>query len=182
MRRALLSIDYTNDFVADNGALTCGKPAQDIESEIVRVTKEAIENGDFVVFAIDAHKAGDLYHPETKLYPPHNIMGTDGRKLYGTLHNVYEQYKERENVYWMDKTRYSALAGTDLLLQLRARGIEEVHITGVTTDICCLHTCVDLYNEHYPLVIHEKAVASFNPDGHVWALGHFKNCLGAKIV
>ena len=25
MKKALLIIDYTNDFVADNGALTCGK-------------------------------------------------------------------------------------------------------------------------------------------------------------
>ena len=28
MKKALLNVDYTVDFVADNGALTCGKPGQ----------------------------------------------------------------------------------------------------------------------------------------------------------
>ena len=28
MTKALLIIDYTNDFIADDGALTCGKPGQ----------------------------------------------------------------------------------------------------------------------------------------------------------
>ncbi|MED1372847.1 isochorismatase, partial [Bacillus paranthracis] len=28
MKRALINIDYTYDFVAEKGALTCGKPGQ----------------------------------------------------------------------------------------------------------------------------------------------------------
>ena len=47
----------------------------------------------------------------------------------------------------MDKTRYSAFAGTDLEMKLRERGIEEVHLVGVCTDICVLHTAVDAYNK-----------------------------------
>lgn len=35
MTKALLIIDYTNDFVADNGALTCGKSAQELEDYLV---------------------------------------------------------------------------------------------------------------------------------------------------
>jgi nicotinamidase-related amidase len=31
---ALLIIDYTNDFVDDKGALTCGKPAQELDDAI----------------------------------------------------------------------------------------------------------------------------------------------------
>ena len=34
MKRALINIDYTVDFVADEGALTCGKPGQEIEAAI----------------------------------------------------------------------------------------------------------------------------------------------------
>ena len=37
MTKALLIIDYTNDFVADNGALTCGKPAQELEDYLVQL-------------------------------------------------------------------------------------------------------------------------------------------------
>ena len=34
-------------------------------------------------FAIDAHDVEDPFHPESKLFPPHNIIGTSGRDLYG---------------------------------------------------------------------------------------------------
>jgi nicotinamidase-related amidase len=36
--RALLSIDYTNDFVATNGKLTTGEAGQAIEQELTRET------------------------------------------------------------------------------------------------------------------------------------------------
>ena len=32
---------------------------------------------------MDLHFEEDPYHPETKLFPPHNIEGTSGRHLYG---------------------------------------------------------------------------------------------------
>ncbi|MGG3467662.1 isochorismatase family cysteine hydrolase [Neobacillus pocheonensis] len=178
---ALINIDYTYDFVADDGALTCGKPGQAIEEKISQLTKEFIQNGDFVVFAIDVHDQGDECHPETKLFPPHNLRGTVGRDLFGSLHAVYEENKQRENVAFMDKTRYSAFAGTDLEIKLRERGITEVHLVGVCTDICVLHTAVDAYNKGFKIVVHKDAVASFNPAGHEWALGHFAQSLGAMV-
>ena len=178
----MLSIDYTNDFVAENGALTCGKPGQDIEGEMVRLTREFIQNGDFVVFAVDRHIAGDKNHPETRLFPPHNIDGGNGRLLFGGLQAVYDEYRNAPNVYWMDKTRYSAFAGTDLFLKLKERGITEIHLSGVCTDICVLHTMVDGYNLGFNMTAHEHAMASFNPAGHEWAIGHFKHSLGAEVV
>ncbi len=181
-KRALINVDYTYDFVADEGALTAGKPAQAIEEKIVALTREFIEAGDYVVFAIDAHKEGDAFHPETKLYPPHNIVGTSGRDLYGELADVYKQHKDKENVYYFDKTRYSAFSGTDLEIRLRERGIEEIHIVGVSTDICVLHTAVDAYNKGFKIIIHKDACASFSQVGHEWALDHFKNSLGAEVV
>jgi len=179
--RALLSIDYTNDFIAADGALTCGPPGQAIERQITDITRDFIENGDFVVFAVDLHRRDDVRHPESWLFPPHNIEGTAGRALYGALGTLYGAHKDRPNVAWMDKTRYSAFAGTDLYLRLTERQISEVHVTGVCTDICVLHTLVDAYNLGYSLFVWEKAVASFNETGHRWALEHFQNTLGATL-
>lgn len=179
--KALINIDYTFDFVADNGALTCGKPGQAIEQKITQITNEFIENGNYVVFAIDVHDQGDEFHPETKLFPPHNLRGTSGRDLFGVLQDVYEKNKDRENVEFMDKTRYSAFAGTDLEIKLRVRGITEVHLVGVCTDICVLHTAVDAYNKGFKIVVYKDAVASFNQAGHDWALGHFEQSLGAMV-
>lgn len=181
-KRALINVDYTYDFVAEKGALTCGAPGQAIEKAITAITKEFISNGDFVVFAIDIHEEGDVLHPETKLFPPHNIAGTAGRDLYGELGKVFQENRDKESVYWMDKTRYTVFAGTDLEMRLRARGITELHLVGVCTDICVLHTAVDAYNKGFDIVVHESAVASFDPQGHEWALRHFKNTLGATVV
>ncbi|MEH7416153.1 isochorismatase family cysteine hydrolase [Neobacillus drentensis] len=179
--KALINIDYTYDFVADAGALTCGVPGQQIEAKIVELTRGFIENGDYVVFAIDVHDKGDQYHPETKLFPPHNLRGTAGRDLFGDLQGVYDDNKQLENVAYMDKTRYSAFAGTDLEIKLRERGILEVHLVGVCTDICVLHTAVDAYNRGFKIVVYKDAVASFNQAGHEWALDHFELTLAAMV-
>ena len=180
--KALINIDYTNDFVAPDGALTCGAPGLAIEGALCGVTEEFIKNGDFVVFAVDRHSPGDCLHPETKLFPPHNLRGTDGRKLYGRLGALFARHENADNVYWMDKTRYSAFAGTDLFIRLRERGIDEIHVAGVCTDICVLHTLVDAYNLGFGLNVRAAAVASFNPEGHIWALRHFEGSLGAKVI
>ncbi|WP_239325425.1 cysteine hydrolase family protein [Snodgrassella gandavensis] len=180
--KALISIDYTNDFIATNGALTTGLVGQSIEEEMVDVARTFIEQGDFVVFAIDAHQANDQYHPENKLFPPHNIIGTEGQDLYGSLKQLYTINQSNPQVYWLNKRHYSAFSGTDLDLRLRERNITEIHLTGVCTDICILHTAVDAYNLNYKIVIHQHAVASFDTTGHNWALKHFQNTLGATII
>ncbi|MDS9471159.1 cysteine hydrolase family protein [Sporosarcina pasteurii] len=180
MKKALLVIDYTVDFVAEEGALSCGEPGRALESYIASLTEQFIDEEQFVVFPVDVHELNDPFHPETEPFPPHNIRGTAGRDLYGSLLQVYE--KNKDKVVWMDKTRFSAFAGTDLELQLRARGITELHLVGVCTDICILHTSVDAYNKGFDIFIHEKGVASFNQAGHEWALGHFENTLNAKII
>ncbi|AKG35121.1 cysteine hydrolase family protein [Paenibacillus durus] len=176
--RALIVIDYTKDFV--DGSLPVGQTGIDIEERICRLTEEFAENGDFVVMAVDLHEQDDAYHPESRLFPPHNLRGSEGRELYGRLKDVYEV--RRDDIYWMDKTRYSAFCGTNLEQKLRERGITELHLIGVCTDICVLHTAVDAYNKGFSIVVHQDAVASFNPEGQSWALGHFAGSLGAKVV
>lgn len=181
-KRALINIDYTYDFVAKDGKLTCGVPGQEIEAKIVSLTEEFIETGDFVTFGIDAHEEGDNYHPETALFPSHNINNTPGKELYGKLADVYNKNKQNNNVYYFDKTRYSAFAGTNLEIKLRERNIKEVHLVGVCTDICILHTAIDAYNKGFNIVVHKDGVASFNEGAHEWALSHFENTLGAKVI
>ncbi len=179
MKKALLVIDYTEDFVAEDGALTCGPPGIALREYITELTETFLNEGHFVVMPVDVHDLNDSYHPETKQFPPHNIRGTAGRNLYGPHQRLYDEHKEE--IHWMDKTRFSAFTGTDLELLLRARGISELHLVGVCTDICILHTAVDAYNRGFSIVVHEKGVASFDLAGHEWALRHFEHTLGATV-
>jgi nicotinamidase-related amidase len=176
--KALIVIDYTFDFVL--GKLPCGQPAVEIEDRVAALTEQFVSGGEFVVMAVDLHEEQDAYHPEQRLFPPHNIRGTEGRRLYGKLDTVYQA--NRDSVYWMDKTRYSAFCGTDLEQRLRERRISELHLIGVCTDICVLHTAVDAYNKGFDIRVHRDAVASFNPAGHEWALQHFAQVLGAEVL
>ena len=179
--RGLIIVDYSNDFVHPDGALTAGEPAQQLDEYIATLAQEFIDNGDYVVFANDLHHEGDPYHPETQLFPPHNLEGTWGRELYGEVSQVYEANKDKPNVYWTDKRRYSAFVGTEIDVRFRERGITEVWIVGVVTDICILHTAMNAYNLGYHAVIPRAGVASFNQVGHEWALEHFTNTLNFEV-
>lgn len=75
-RKALIVVDYSYDFIADDGRLTCGKPGQDIESFILKRLETYQSEGQDIFFMMDLHYENDMFHPETKLFPPHNIEGT----------------------------------------------------------------------------------------------------------
>lgn len=180
--RGLICIDYTYDFIASDGALTTDCYGQSIEHKLAQLIEDAFIAGDYVVFAVDYHELNDPYHPETKLFPPHNIVGSKGRNLYGQVQTVYDTWKNSDQCYWLDKRRYSAFSGTDLDQRLRERGITHLILTGVCTDICVLHTAIDAYQLGYQITIPECCVASFNPNGHQWALTHFQSVLGATIL
>jgi nicotinamidase-related amidase len=181
MKNALIIIDFVYDFVADDGKLTCGKPAQEIDDFIASRVEKAAKNGDFIVVASDCHAPNDTFSPEHRLFPPHCVDGTPGAAPFGQTGRAIKALPPEQTLY-IDKLRYSAFAGTNLDMKLRERDVTQVYLTGVCSDICVLHTAVDAYNLGYKIHVYEKGVASFNAEGHRFALSHFKNTLGADIL
>jgi nicotinamidase-related amidase len=181
MKKALILIDYVNDFVSDSGSLTCGKPAQNIDQFISKTVTAFNGGGHFIITANDNHKLKDNYNPETRLFPAHCIEGTEGALIYGETAKSVSKVKQ-EQLHFVGKTRYSAFAGTDLDLYLREREVKDVYLAGVCTDICVLHAAIDAYNLGYRVHVYEKGVASFDPKGHAFALNHIKTCLGGIIL
>ncbi len=114
--RALLVVDYSYDFIADDGLLTCGKPGQNIEDFIVSRINDFNYYQDHIFFLMDLHYLHDIHHPESKLFPPHNIVDTSGRELYGKVGKLYETIKAQPNVHFIDKTRYDSFFGTRLIV------------------------------------------------------------------
>ena len=180
MKKALIIVDYNNDFVADNGTLTCGKPGQAIDDNIARVVTEFSESGDFIFNACDNHTENDEYHPE-KIFPAHCICGTLGRELYGNTLKAVNKVNPKQLIQ-IEKYKLSSFAGTNLDVKLRERNIKDIYLVGVCSDICVLHTAIDAYNLGYNIYIYENGIASFNAEGHAFALSHFKNVLGATIL
>jgi nicotinamidase-related amidase len=172
VKRALLLVDYIHDFVDDDGALTVGKPAQDIKENIERAISRMDKN-DLIVVANDSHD-WDAPHPEKKLFPPHALAGTIGAETVAE-----EALKDAmAPSITVKKQRYSAFYRTGLLDMLRAAGVKKLYLAGVCTDICVLHTAVDAYNAGFDTTVLSDCVASFNQAGHEFAMAHFRNVLG----
>ncbi|MCG7334613.1 cysteine hydrolase [Sporosarcina sp. ACRSM] len=177
-KEALLIVDMSNDFVADNGTLTVGKPAQDIVPYIKDLATTFLAGGDLVVVSMDAHQPDD---PHFELWPPHNIVGTEGQQLYGELYDWFESHQENKNLIYSPKTNYNAFFKTDLADTLRNSGVEKVHTVGVTTDICDFLTVAGADAEGFKTAIHKRGIATFTELGETM-LNHMERCFHTEII
>ena len=189
-KKAFVLIDYTNDLIADGGVLSCGKPAQDIAPVACRYFDKFLANGDFVVVCNDSHDAPDEndcldpYHPETAIFPRHNVQGTWGAELFDGVKEKWESINKAhpfETVYFR-KMRFSAFVGTKLDIWLRSRGVTEVVLGGVCTNICVLHTAIDAYNRGYKVTVADDATVSDTDANKQFAMDHMHGLLGADVI
>ena len=147
---------------------------------IRRIVEEEMAAGTPIVFTKDSHVENDR---EFEMFPPHCIVGTEE-------HDLVEELREFEDdaAAVIEKTRYSAFYGTELEKVLEQHQPDEVHMVGVCTDICVLHTAADLRNRDYRVVIRSEGVETFDAPGHEgeevnrFALAHAEGILGAKVV
>jgi nicotinamidase-related amidase len=66
----------------------------------------------------------------------------------------------------VDKTRYSAFAGSDLLTHLQERQADGIIVTGSETDVCVLATVLAAVDLGYRVVVVTDAVCSSSDEGH----------------
>lgn len=184
MQRALLVVDYSNDFVHEAGALSAGLAGQVLDGPILAEIERAHAAGEFIFVCHDEHTADDAYHPEAALFPAHHVKGGWGAEFYGASGRLLKQLLEDgdQHVIYVPKQRYSAFFGTPLDMMLRARGVQQLTVVGLCTDICVLHTVIDATYLGYRVRVPEAACATIMPHGQEWALAHMKNCLGVEIV
>lgn len=177
-KEALLIVDMSEDFVADNGTLTVGKPGQVIVPYIKQLATDFLSKGNIVVVSMDAHQPED---PHFELWPPHNVVNTKGQQLYGDLDTWFQENKDHEQVIYSPKTNYNAFFQTGLADELRESGVEKVHIVGVTTDICVFLTTGGADAEGFKTTVHKKGVATFTDLGETM-LNHMERCFHTEII
>ena len=66
----------------------------------------------------------------------------------------------------IDKTRYSAFIGSQLVEHLRAREADGLIVTGSETDVCVLATALGAVDLGYRIILVRDAVCSSSDEGH----------------
>ncbi|MBA3261803.1 MAG: nicotinamidase [Thermoleophilaceae bacterium] len=154
MARALLIIDFQNDFTA-GGALAV--PDGDAIADRVN---GLIGSGDFdlVVATRDWHPPDHAsFTDQGGPWPPHCVQGTHGAELHPSV--------PREKIdavvdagYERDLEGYSGFEQTDLASILRAHAIDEVMVAGLATDYCVKQTAADALREGFRVTIDRGAI------------------------
>jgi nicotinamidase-related amidase len=159
MRRALVIVDYQNDFVT--GAL--GSPsAEAIECSIVSKIDAYLGEGDDIFFTMDTHDKGYLGTDEGMHIPiEHCMKGTPGRDIFGKV----AEYQHLGRT--MEKGTFGSFDLTGML-----KGYDEIELCGVATNICIIANAVILKTA-FPdsrIIVDPRCTASYDADLHLKAL------------
>jgi nicotinamidase-related amidase len=173
-RTALLVIDIQHDFCAPNGFsgrfggdLSTMEPAIDAALRIIPAARRA---GLTLVFM------RVITRPETDPLPLLRLMERRGRAggaalcRAGTPGAGYYRVAPEPSDIEIEKIRFDSFIGTDLDAQLRARGIDTVIVTGVSTDCCVDSTSRSAFQRDYDVFVVTDACAAGSPHLHYGAL------------
>lgn len=170
-KRALVVVDMLRDFIEEGAVLECGEGGRAALPRVAEAVERARREGWPVVWVCDRHLPDDS---EFEVWPVHCVAGTPGAELVPPLSAA-----PGEKV--VPKRRYSGFFGTDLDLYLREKGVEEIVLAGVCTNICVLYTAADARMRNYRVTVLRDAVASFDKEAHEWALRELERTLGARV-
>jgi nicotinamidase/pyrazinamidase len=152
MSRALLIIDFQNDFTA-GGALAV--PGGDEIAEPIRRLAPSFK---FVAATRDWHPPDHAsFQAQGGPWPVHCVAGTRGAELHPGMADVrvdalVDVGRER------DDEGYSGFEKSDLAQLLRDAGADEVYVCGLATDYCVRASAIDACEEGFDVTVIEDAV------------------------
>ena len=155
MGRALIVVDYQNDFNPPDGALAVAGG-----DEIAGRINELAASGDFdmVVATRDWHPPDHgSFAEQGGPWPVHCVRDTAGAQL----HPAFDASAVDEVV---DKGQdvgtegYSGFDGTRLAELLRERDVQQVTVVGLATDYCVKNTVLEALQEGFTVIVDTNAV------------------------
>jgi nicotinamidase/pyrazinamidase len=179
-KRALIVVDVQNDF-CPGGSLAVAH-GDEVVAPLNQLMTEFLENGEPVF------KSRDWHTPQTKhfaayggTWPVHCVQHTRGAEFHPAL--LEDKHIRVISKGLGDEDSYSAFDGTDLALQLRRLGVEEVWVGGLATDYCVKQTVLDALKEGFRVKALENAMrpVEVNPGDGARALAEMK-AAGAEVV
>jgi nicotinamidase/pyrazinamidase len=153
MARALLVIDFQNDFTPPDGAL-----AVDGGDEIGEPVKRLAEDIGLVFATRDWHPPDhSSFDTQGGPWPVHCVQGTPGAELHPAMADVEVQAivdvgRER------DDQGYSGFEKSNLAELLREHGVDEVVVCGLATDYCVRASTIDACREGFDVAVATDAI------------------------
>ncbi|MFI4987617.1 MAG: cysteine hydrolase family protein [Alphaproteobacteria bacterium] len=182
---ALVIIDMQRDFVEPGGfGEALGNDVSLLQKAIAptkRVLQAARKAGIFVVHTREGHR------PDLSDLPPAKKArgklkcgigdkGPMGRILvrgeYG--HDIIDELKPKAGEPVVDKPGKGAFYATDLDAMLKSRGIKQLIVCGVTTEVCVNTTVREANDRGFEALVLEDCVASYFPEFQKYALEMIK--------
>lgn len=154
MARALVIVDYQNDFTPPDGALAV--PEGDT---IAGHLNELARSGDYdlVVATRDWHPPDHGSFAPGGRWPVHCVQGTPGAELQEGLDtNAVDLVLDKGQDPQTEG--YSAFEGTELDTILRDHGIDEVTVVGLATDYCVRNTALDALAQGFRVNVDPEGV------------------------
>jgi nicotinamidase/pyrazinamidase len=179
-KRALILVDVQNDF-CPGGALAVAH-GDEVVPPLNNLADQFLRRGEPVF------RTRDWHPPKTKhfadyggTWPVHCVQDTKGAEFHPDL--VDDIHIRTISKGMGDEDSYSAFDGTDLALQLRRLGVEEVWVGGLATDYCVKNTVLDALKEGIEVKALEDAMRAveINPGDGERAIEEMKTA-GAEIV
>ena len=155
MGRALVVVDFQNDFASPDGALSVAGG-----DRLAPRINELMRSGDYdlVVATRDWHPPDHGSFAERGgIWPVHCVAGTHGAQLHPALNQLNIDLT-------VDKGQdpgtdgYSGFDGTNLAELLRERGIDQVTVVGLATDYCVKHTALEALQAGFAVTVDTTAV------------------------
>lgn len=181
-RTALLVIDMQRDFCAPGGyAEKAGLNISLLRDPIPAISSllnAARRCGMLVVYTREGHRRDLSDCAPTKMARSRQArapIGSEGpiakllvRGEYG--HGIVDELAPKPGEPIVDKPGYGAFYQTDLEIILRSRGIRQLILTGVTTEVCIQSTLREAVDRGFECITVADGCASAYPDLHAASL------------
>ena len=165
-KKTFVVVDLVNDFVE-------GKFGSRRALEVTKKTSGFLSErkNDLIIFTMDSHIPND---PEFRVWGEHCIMGQWGSELHESLKGIPG--------YHIKKRHFDAFFDSDLDGYLRANGVSQIYLLGISTDICVLHTAAGAFFRGYSTTVVGDLCASISEENHMKALEDMKRNYGVTII
>src|ERR1700704_2242336 len=179
-KRALIVVDVQNDF-CPGGSLAVPH-GDEVIAPLNKLIEEFLERGEPVF------KTRDWHPPQTRhfaayggTWPVHCVQDSKGAEFHPDL--LDDMHIRVVSKGLGDEDSYSGFDGTDLALQLRRLGVEEVWVGGLATDYCVKSTVLDALKQGFRVKAVENAMRAVdvNPGDGERAIKEMRDA-GAEIV